>query len=100
VRFRAPPWRAADKENEAMDPVIVAKMYCSETTRQHSQGGATEQERVKLSAVYGEKGTANATWSRYTPSGSVDLTISNPDAIGLMKPGYYKVLLVPCGVDD
>jgi hypothetical protein len=85
------------------DPVIVAKMYCSKISHTHAQYSATgakiEQEEIELRAVYG-KGEANKQWSKATPSGSLDLTISNPEAFGKAQPGYYKVLLVPCGEDD
>jgi hypothetical protein len=30
---------------------------------------------------------ANKTWSKYTPSGSISMTIDNPDAVGQFKIG-------------
>lgn len=88
-----------------MEPILVAKMYCSEISHMHAQqayDGAPkiEQEKVRLNAVYGQGGEANKAWAKSTPSGSLELTINNPDAFGVLKPGYYKVQLVPCGVDD
>lgn len=59
-----------------------AKMKCSYVTN-HDGGNET----VKLFAVYGADGTANASWSKATPSGSVELTISNPEAKGHFTPG-------------
>jgi hypothetical protein len=33
---------------------------------------------VQLSAVYGKAGEANAEWSKYTPSGDIRMSITNP----------------------
>ena len=43
-------------------------------------------ETVKLSAVVGMDGD-NEDWSKYTPSGSVEMSIDNPGAQGFFKPG-------------
>ena len=42
--------------------------------------------KVVLQAVYG-RGVENAAWSRATPNGHLDMTITNPDAIGTFVPG-------------
>lgn len=44
-------------------------------------------EEVRLSPVYGKDGTANAAWSKYTPQGSVSLTITQDGAQGRFEPG-------------
>lgn len=55
-------------------------------------------ELLEMSAVYG--GTTNAednTYARATPSGGLKLTIDNPGAQGLFKPGakcYVDVTLI------
>lgn len=83
------------------DPVLVAKMYLNSVARVHNEGNANgESELIKLGVVYGN-GEANKQWSKWTPSGHLELNITNPDAMGKVQPGgYYKVLLVPCGKDD
>jgi len=82
------------------DPVLVAKMWLNSVLQGFSSDGLLS-EQVRLSAVYGTSpGDPNRKWSQATPSGTLELTISNKDAHGLVKPGYYKVLLVPCGKDD
>jgi hypothetical protein len=65
---------------------IRAKFSCSSV----QDFGSTET--VSLNAVNGPKGTANAQWSKWTPSGSLSLNISNPDARGKFKPGGYYYL--------
>lgn len=50
-------------------------------------------ERVKMGAVtgtaaFGPQGESeDNTYARYTPSGSIDLTITNPNLIGKFRPG-------------
>lgn len=81
------------------EPVLVAKMFISSVQEFHSAEGK-QSERLELSAVHGDKGTVNAQWSKWTPSGQLGLTVNNPEAFGRVKPGNYKVQLVPCGEDD
>lgn len=82
---------------------LTAKMYLAEVSThltQHSPGAdAIHQQRVRLNAVYG-KGEANKRWSKATPMGSLELTISNPEAFNVLDPGYYKIHIVPCGEND
>jgi hypothetical protein len=72
-----------------------AKMRCDEVT-DVKYGPAGEDgkptksaEYVRLNAVYGKDGSANASWSKATPSGQVTITISNPDAWGHFKTGGF-----------
>jgi hypothetical protein len=59
-----------------------------------------QAERLQLFAVSGKPGSVNEQWAKWTPSGKLELTVNNPSAFGKVKPGVYKVLLVPCGKDD
>ena len=45
--------------------------------------------RIKLQAVYGN-GTENASWSRATPSGQLEMYISNPTAFEVFKEAYHN----------
>lgn len=48
---------------------------------------------VKLTAVMGEE---NKPWSQYTPSGSVEIAITNPDAVKQFTVGgLYFVDFTP-----
>jgi hypothetical protein len=50
-------------------------------------------EVLKFSAVCGNKNfgpngeSEDNTYARYTPSGSLEMTVTNPDLIGVHKPG-------------
>lgn len=70
---------------------VRCKFYCTsvaQTASQPAAEGATPgpvtQEQITLAPVYGE---ANKPWSQYTPCGQLQLTITNPDALGAFKPG-------------
>lgn len=61
--------------------MIRAKFQCHEVTKDSSGN-----EKVSLGAVYGN-GEANKEWSKYTPSGSLTMTISQEGAQGKFIPG-------------
>lgn len=82
------------------DAVLVAKMICNQRAESPVypyEPGKVGSEKVGLNAVYSQDGP-NKKWAQATPSGSMELQISNPDAIGAVKLGqHYLVYLVPCG---
>lgn len=66
--------------------MIRAKMRCDRADK------APFGEVVRLWAVYSsDSASPNHSWSVATPSGSLELTISNPDAQGKFEVGkeYY-----------
>ena len=69
-----------------MAPVLRCKMRVNEVVHVKDSDGKTSQERVKLSAVYGEG--ENAQWSKWTPSASFDIAINNPDAFNKLASGH------------
>jgi hypothetical protein len=71
-----------------MNPVLRCKMRVSEVTHVKNGDGSTEQERVKLSAVYGKEGTENHDWSKWTPSADFTICINNPSAFGKLSKGH------------
>lgn len=81
------------------DPILVAKMYMHQVTSVEGTEGKVQEELV-MHAVTSGQGDVNKRWSRWTPAGQLQLTVTNPDAYGKVKPGYFKVLLVPCGEND
>jgi hypothetical protein len=75
---------------------IVAKFQCNAVTRD-----ASGNETVTLNPVTGKDGTANAQWSKWTPSGRLELTITNPPAQGQIEPGKeYLVTIAPAPDDE
>ncbi len=79
-----------------MAPTLRAKLRVSEILLQKDPDGKISQERVKLSAVYGEPGTENAQWSKWTPSANFEIYINNPEAMGKLSAGHeYFVDFTP-----
>ena len=61
----------------------------------------SDVETPKLTAVYGKDGTPNGQWSKYTPSGSLEMQITNPGARGFFKPGKsYLISFREAGDDE
>lgn len=56
----------------------------SRTEYMHSPGGEVSQVQVALEAVHGKD---NASWSKFTPSGLMSLTITNPEAYKRLELG-------------
>ena len=59
--------------------------------------GNIYSEELSFNAVYSnEPGSANAQWSKWTPSASLSMTINNPAAFGKVLPGqFFFVDLIP-----
>lgn len=77
-------------------PVLRAKMRVAQVAAIKNADGSTSQEQVNLQAMYGNEGTDNAQWSKWTPSASFDITINNPDAFGKLSSGHeYYVDFTP-----
>ncbi len=82
-----------------MEPILRCKMRVAEVTHVKNSDGSTQQERVKLHAVYGEAGTENAQWSKWTPSAEFTIYINNPLAFNKVSSGHeYYVDFTPCEV--
>lgn len=67
--------------------MIRAKFKCSSVMRHEG-----DAETVTLNAANGKKDTANAQWSKWTPSGNLMMQINNPEAQGKFKPGAFYFL--------
>lgn len=69
-----------------------AKFQVESVTDYGSQYPGHVAKRVKLNAVYShEKNTEDNQFSSATPSGTLEMMISNPNATDFLKPGkkYY-----------
>lgn len=51
--------------------------------------GKISGEELEMNAVYGKEGSANAQWSKWTPSAQLRMTVNNPDAFDRVKPGDF-----------
>ena len=67
---------------------VRAKFWVTEINHRHSNDSTAINVEVKLEPVYDDD---NKDWSRWTPSGSMALVITNPDAIAQFEIGkpYY-----------
>jgi hypothetical protein len=71
------------------------KMSVGSVKRCADSAGNIVSEEIGLSAVYGPEGSPNSMWSKWTPCGSLTMTINNPGAFGKVLPGqFYFVDLV------
>lgn len=59
---------------------VRAKFFVQETRQQAGGGGG-----VTLQVVC--RGEDNKTWSKYTPSGQINMTVLNEAALAQFKPG-------------
>ena len=72
--------------------MVRAKFKCSSKTR---YGPEVAQVDVTLDAI-NEKDGDNAAWSKWTPSGTLKLCITNPAAHEQIEPGrYYFIDIAP-----
>ncbi|MEW6775047.1 MAG: hypothetical protein AB1405_02015 [Bdellovibrionota bacterium] len=76
------------------------KMCIESVNRRADQDGQISAEEISARAVYGQEGSVNAQWSKWTPAGHLQFTVSNPEAFGKILPGqFYFVDLVPTDKD-
>jgi hypothetical protein len=81
--------------------VLRLKMLVNSVKTVHGSDGEPQQQELALSAVYSNKeGSANSQWSRWTPSASLTMTVSNPAAFGKVLPGQFVYVdLIPTDKD-
>ena len=78
-----------------MSAALRLKCQVSTVKRITLYGSSEEYEELSLSAVH-TGSEANKQWSKWTPSASLTMTISNPLAFGKALPGqFFFVDLIP-----
>lgn len=81
-------------------PVLRCKVRVESVTHTMEANGSTSSERVTLVAVYGDS-EENKQWSRWTPSASFSMTITNPPAFGKLSKGHeFYVDFTPALPED
>jgi hypothetical protein len=68
---------------------VRAKFQVKSVT-QHFWGEGSKPQVIHLEAV--TSGPGNESWSQYTPSGKLEMTVTNPDAAGFFVPGKVVYL--------
>lgn len=70
---------------------VIAKFRVVSRTESAGYGNepGKTQESVKLSAVSGPE---NEQWSKWTPSGSIEMAITNPAALDQFKVGEHVMV--------
>jgi hypothetical protein len=76
--------QSSEKENTMS---VRCKMKVDEVWISKGTDGAISQERVKLSAVYGDT-NENKEWSKGTPSANFEIYINNQAAMGKLSQGH------------
>ncbi len=66
---------------------VRAKFWVSEITHHHQQAPGQVCATVKLQAAF--HGENNKDWSRYTPTGSISMIITNPSAVDAFTLGQH-----------
>ena len=68
--------------------VLRAKIRVNWVAKEHDKDGNQVSERVTAGAVYSDDpASENKQWSQWTPSFTLDMTITNPGAFGRVKSG-------------
>lgn len=70
-----------------MEAVLRCKMRVQQVLHVKEADGSTNQEQVKLCAVYGDSGP-NKDWSKWTPSADFTIYINNPAAFNKLSAGH------------
>lgn len=75
--------------------VLRAKMNVIEVTHSLNADGSTDQEKVKLQAVY-TGSDENREWAKYTPSANFEIWINNKAAFNKLSKGHeFYVDFIP-----
>jgi hypothetical protein len=69
-----------------MSGKVRAKFYVQEVRNVHTADPKQVCAIVKLAAVYGD-GKGNEDWSKWTPQGALEMTITNPAAVEAFELG-------------
>ncbi len=77
------------------------KMVVNTVKRVANNDGSVQAEEITMSAVYSDKeGSPNKQWSKWTPTGSLSFTVTNPAAFDQVLPGkFFYADLIECDKD-
>ena len=65
---------------------VRAKFFVTEINHRHTGNPDSNYAEIKLVPVYND-GEENASWSKWTPSGSIEMAVTNPAAVDQFELG-------------
>ena len=68
---------------------VRAKMRCVMNSPQPTGQSNDICHWIRLEAVYNDGDKENESWSKYTPSGQVVMTVTNPSAVDAFELGEF-----------
>ncbi len=73
------------------EPSVRAKFWVTDIEHHHTAGPGEVCATVTMMPIYNNGDPENESWSKYTPSGELRMTITNPAAIDAFEKGkpYY-----------
>lgn len=80
--------------------LMRAKFYCTSLDK-NDDDSDNRYEHLHLAPVVGDGSTENESFSRFTPSGSLEMRITNPDLFGKITPGdAFYLDFIPVEKED
>lgn len=79
-----------------MSATTRLKMHVTSVKSNRLQDGGYDSDEIRLTAVYGD---ANKSWSKWTPSGQLTFTVTNPE-VRILPGKYYFVDLTETTKED
>lgn len=70
-----------------MSAVMRAKFYCSQVEGSDDKWEGEPYENLCFQPVVGDGSKENESFSKYTPNGLLQMTVTNPNLIGQIKIG-------------
>jgi hypothetical protein len=67
--------------------MVRCKMVCTEKAERFNQWSQQPEKETVVVKLTAANGPQNQTWSKYTPTGSIELQITNPAAFEQFKLG-------------
>lgn len=68
---------------------VRMKLVVNTVAQQGGDGGVGAEEITMSPVTSSVEGSANKTWSQYTPCGQIRFTVTNKELFGRFKPGQF-----------
>jgi hypothetical protein len=89
------------KSTRSAAPLMRAKFICTTVVGNDTSAADNHYEDIHMAPVVGDGSTENESFSRYTPSGSLQFRVTNPDLFGKIKPNdQFYLDFTPVAKED